>query len=331
MEMAQLDGVVAQTCWNYCGHRMAAAGADGTIQVWDATTHGTALGAGAGEGLTLTAHWKAAVGGPTPKVIWAPPEYGDMLASCSANGAISVWEEVVVEGERETTWRLTASLDDVHSPILDMQFGDTCAGLKLVAVFADGHARIYETADTLNLKQWQLQAEFQNARTLVEKNMKSSFFGACVCWKSPTFTSQRPAFVFGCNSTSPLINVAKVWEFEQSHQRWFCIAELRETDEEDKPVNHVSWAPNIGRPYEMIAVASGDGASIWQVKFLPTVHEKVSVQRVARLTGFDEEVWQVEWDMSGMTLASSGSDGVVRLWQANLKGEWQQRAQIQGL
>lgn len=42
------------------------------------------------------------------------------------------------------------------------------------------------------------------------------------------------------------------------------------------------------------------------------------------------QVLQVEWDMSGMTLASSGSDCNVRLWQANLKGEWQQRSQIEG-
>lgn len=33
--------------------------------------------------------------------------------------------------------------------------------------------------------------------------------------------------------------------------------------------------------------------------------------------------------MSGMTLASTGSDGVVRLWQSNLNGVWHQQASIQ--
>ncbi|KAL3634863.1 hypothetical protein CASFOL_021917 [Castilleja foliolosa] len=39
-----------------------------------------------------------------------------------------------------------------------------------------------------------------------------------------------------------------------------------------------------------------------------------------------EQVWQMEWDMSGMTLASTGSDGVVRLRQSNVNGEWHEQA-----
>ena len=33
-------------------------------------------------------------------------------------------------------------------------------------------------------------------------------------------------------------------------------------------------------------------------------------------------MWQLEWDMGGMTLASTGGDGMVKLWQANLDGVW---------
>jgi len=34
----------------------------------------------------------------------------------------------------------------------------------------------------------------------------------------------------------------------------------------------------------------------------------------------------MEWDMSGMTLATTGNDGMVRLWQSNLNGVWHQQA-----
>lgn len=37
----------------------------------------------------------------------------------------------------------------------------------------------------------------------------------------------------------------------------------------------------------------------------------------------------MEWDMSGMTLATTGSDGVVRLWQCNLNGVWHEQATLQ--
>ena len=43
---------------------------------------------------------QADVGGPIPKVVWAPSEYGDVLASCSYDGAVSIWEEVVLEGDK---------------------------------------------------------------------------------------------------------------------------------------------------------------------------------------------------------------------------------------
>lgn len=321
-EMVQLDALVVDTSWNQSGLRMAAALSDGSLQIWDAS----ADVAGA-DHLAQTAHWDAGVGGCCPKVIWASSEYGDVIATCSANGDIFIWEEVILDGEREKTWRRTASLS-AQVPVLDMQFSNASTGLHLLVVSSDGHARIYHSSDILNLGMWQLQAEFQNSGTPMGINGKQKFLGASAAWRSPTSISLQPAFVFGCNSTSSSLNVAKVWEFEQSHQRWFCVAELREADELNKPVNHVSWAPNIGRSYEMIAVASGDGISIWQLKFIAGAQEKCSVRRVARLTGFEEEVWQAEWDTSGMTLASSGSDGVVRLWQTNLKGEWEQSGQI---
>lgn len=34
----------------------------------------------------------------------------------------------------------------------------------------------------------------------------------------------------------------------------------------------------------------------------------------------------MEWDMSGMTLASTGSDGMVKLWQSDLNGIWHDQA-----
>ncbi|KAL3623625.1 hypothetical protein CASFOL_023581 [Castilleja foliolosa] len=58
----------------------------------------------------------------------------------------------------------------------------------------------------------------------------------------------------------------------------------------------------------------------------PDSDGRLSVQRVALLSSHDSEVWQMEWDMSGMTLASTGSDGVVRLWQSNVNGEWHEQA-----
>ena len=35
-------------------------------------------------------------------------------------------------------------------------------------------------------------------------------------------------------------------------------------------------------------------------------------------------VWRVEWNATGTMLASSGEEGVVRLWKSTFRGEWRE-------
>lgn len=44
---------------------------------------------------------------------------------------------------------------------------------------------------------------------------------------------------------------------------------------------------------------------------------------------FFGKVWEMEWDMSGMILVIIGSDGMVRLWQFNLNGEWYEQVMFE--
>lgn len=97
-------------------------------------------------------------------------------------------------------------------------------------------------------------------------------------------------------------------------------------DDKGDQVFAVAWAPNIGRPYEVIAVATCKGISMWHVGSNPDPNGRLSVERVALLSGHDGEVWQMGWDISGMTLATTGSDGMVKLWQSSLNGAWHEQA-----
>ncbi|KAJ0106566.1 hypothetical protein Patl1_17553 [Pistacia atlantica] len=119
-----------------------------------------------------------------------------------------------------------------------------------------------------------------------------------------------------------------VWEFDQAHNRWLPVAELASPEDKGDPVYAVAWAPNIGRPYEVIAVSTQKGIAIWHVGLNPDLDGRLSVEKVASLEGHGGEVWQMEWDMSGMTLATTGSDGMVRLWQSNLNGVWHEQATL---
>ncbi|KAE9459606.1 hypothetical protein C3L33_08492, partial [Rhododendron williamsianum] len=195
-----------------------------------------------------------------------------------------------------------------------------------VAAYSDGHLKVYELLDPLELKNWQLQAEFQNVIDSVSKFGKAACLSASVSWSPERGESQQLSFVLGFNSNIMQLNSAKVWEFDQDHQRWLPVAELALPEEKGDPVYAVAWAPNIGRPYEVIAIATHKGIAIWHLGLNPDLDGRLSVEKVASLSGHEGGVWEMEWDMSGMTLATTGGDGVVRLWQSNLNGVWHEQA-----
>eukprot|EP01018_Ginkgo_biloba_P004574 Gb_23268 [translate_table: standard] len=315
-----LEEDVHCNAWNCSGERMAGGSVDGSIHILDADKAGASA-------FTCTSKWKAHTNSIV-KVVWAPPEYGDVIACSCVDGTISLWEEVEEDNE-SSKWRLCIQFQDGIVPALDIQFGHCVSGLKLVAAYADGHVKVYESLDSLELKRWQLQAEFQNLNNAVERFGNCSCLTASIAWKPCGSAIQQPTFILGCNSNLPQFNVAKIWEFTEVHQRWHPIAELVTPGEDGEQVHAISWAPNIGRPYELIAVANNKGVSIWQVELHSNTSGRPLLNKVALLLGHDGEVWQLDWDMGGMTLATSGSDGTVRLWQSNLKGVWQEQALIE--
>ncbi|MED6183531.1 epoxide hydrolase, soluble (sEH), variant 2 [Stylosanthes scabra] len=233
---------------------------------------------------------------------------------------------------KETSPRLFGFLQNMVTPLLVfllMELFRCGKNLLKVAACSDGHVRVYELLDPLELRNWQLQAEFQNVIESVSAFGKALCFSASISWNPQKGGSQESSFLIGFNSNTSELNSSKVWEFDQAHQRWLPVAELALPEEKGDQVYAVSWAPSIGRPYETIAVATQKGISIWHLGLNPDHNGRLPVERVALLPGHEGLVWQMEWDMSGMTLATTGHDGMVRLWQSNLNGIWHQQAMLE--
>ncbi|XVE58035.1 hypothetical protein DITRI_Ditri04bG0137800 [Diplodiscus trichospermus] len=314
--VATLDRGTTCSAWNYCGERLAAGSVDGSISIFDSRDPSSSS-------FIRSFKFKAHEAGIV-KVAWIPPEYGDAVGCISEDGTLSIWEELV-EGTQPLQWKLCKNFK-TSSKILDIQFGVTQTSLKMVAAHSDGYVKVFELLDPLELKNWQLQAEFRNVIDSVSTFGKASCLTACISWNPRSGEGQESSFILGFNSNSPQLNSPKVWEFDPAHQRWLPVAELALPGDKGNPVYSVAWASNIGRPYEVIAVASQKGISIWHVGSTPDSDGRLSIEKVAQLSGHNNEVWQMEWDMSGMTLATTGSDGRVRLWQSNLKGTWNEQA-----
>ncbi|KAG7952921.1 hypothetical protein I3843_12G084100 [Carya illinoinensis] len=306
------------SAWNYCGQRLATGSGDGTLAVFDSQDPASS------SSFTRTSKSRVHEDGIV-KVVWVPSEYGDAVACICTEGNVSLWEEVK-EDAQPLRWKLCKSFKSNSAKVLDIQFGISLRSLKMVAAYSDGHVKVYELLDCLELKNWQLQAEFQNVIESVFTFSKALCLSASISWNPQGGESQESSFVLGFNSDTPLLNSSKVWEFDPAHQRWLPVAELALPGDKGDQVYTVAWAPNIGRPYEVIAVATHKGISIWHLGLDPDLDGRLSVEKVALLSSHKGEVWQMEWDMSGMTLATTGSDGVVRLWQSNLNGAWMEKA-----
>ncbi|CAE5962200.1 unnamed protein product [Arabidopsis arenosa] len=151
-----------------------------------------------------------------------------------------------------------------------------------VAAYSDGYLRVFELLNPLELKNWQLQAEFQNVIDSLSTLGKSSSLSASVSWNPMKGEEQEPSFVLAFNSDSPHLNSSKIWEFDEAHNRWLAVAELALPEDKGDPVYALSWAPNIGRPYEVVAVATHKGIGIWHVGLAPDLEGRLPVKKPLR-------------------------------------------------
>ncbi|CAA7041882.1 unnamed protein product [Microthlaspi erraticum] len=324
--MATLDAGTTCSSWNHSGHRLAAGSLDGSLSVYDTPNPS----ASSSSSFTVTSKVRVSESS-VAKIVWLPSEYGDSVACICEDGSLSIWEEVS-EDTHALEWKLCKSINkNKSSQVLDVQFGVSRKSLKMIVAYSDGYLRVFELLNPLELKNWQLQAEFQNVIDSLSTLGKPSSLSASVSWNPVRSEEQEPSFVLAFNSDSPYLNSSKIWEFDEAHNRWLAVAELASPEDKGDPVYAVSWAPNIGRPYEVVAVATHQGIGIWHVGLAPDLEGRLPVKKVSSLSGHQGEVWEMEWDMSGMTLASTGSDGMVKLWQSNLNGEWQEQATLEPL
>ena len=219
----------------------------------------------------------------------------------------------------------------------DVKFGPRHLGLLLATCSADGTVRIYEAPDVMNLGQWSLQHEIQC-------NLPCS----CLSWNLSMFKSHTPIIAVGSDDSTTL-GQAKVfvYEFNETGRRWVRVESIMTISD---PVHDIAFAPNIGRSYLVLAVATNKDLRIISMKHseeqsAPAVlagnskrggeNEKGSLSKYqVRLAGHYNDhgstVWRVCWNVTGTILATSGDDGQVRLWKANYLDDWKCVAVLRG-
>eukprot|EP00794_Sanderia_malayensis_P005824 gene5824-6521_t len=231
--------------------------------------------------------------GPVWQVAWAHPMYGNLLASCSYDRKIIIWNEV---GNEWTKLYESAHHD---SSVNSICWAPHEFGLMLACGASDGAVSVISTSGDGN---WTLQ-KVPNAHSIGcnavswAPGMSSvSIFGA----SNRDATTQVKKFVSGgCD------NLVKIWAYEEENARW---VEEETLDAHSDWVRDVAWAPNIGLPISTIASCSLDcKVIIWRKneddggKWIPNVIQK-----------FNDVIWHVSWSITGNILAVSGADNKVK-------------------
>lgn len=284
--------VVTDCRFNTYGTRLATCSADHLIKVWELT-----------EGVwTLTAEWKAH-DALVFRLAWAPPEFGDILASCSYDRTVIIWER---GGARSgpsmlQKWVNRAKLVDSRQAVNDIAFAPKHLGLQIATCSADGSVRVYEAVDVMNLMHWPLVDEFEVARDAAGAR--------CIAWSPNQFRTASLA-VGGDKRL-------QIWK-QADGRKWTLAEGAGDQLQLDSAINGIAWAPNLGRSYELLATASQDRS----VRIFKVVNDSIIEQACFR--DHKSEVWHVEWNITGTVLASSGDDGIVRLWaRKGGTGSWE--------
>ncbi|KAG7203142.1 hypothetical protein KM043_010262 [Ampulex compressa] len=312
---AEHKDLIHDIAYDFYGQRMATCSSDQFVKVWDEDEH---------EHWHLTASWKAH-SGSVWKVTWAHPEFGQVLATCSFDRTAAVWEEIVGEGsgsgERGMRhWVRRTNLVDSRTSVTDVKFAPKTLGLLLATCSADGVIRIYEAPDVMNLSQWTLQHD-----------ISCKLACSCLTWNPSLSRLHAPMIAVASDDSNPSSGgKVFIYEYSESSRRWTKTETLSNVVD---PVHDIAFAPNLGRSFHTLAIATKDVRIITLKPMQESAQSGLSRFEITTAAQFDDHyctVWRVCWNIMGTILASSGDDGCVRLWKDNYINNWKCVAVLKG-
>ncbi|GMM54494.1 hypothetical protein DAKH74_011100 [Maudiozyma humilis] len=277
----------------------------------------------------LSDSWKAH-NSSIVSVDWASPEYGRIIASASYDKTVTIWEENPEQEENSgRRWNKLCTLNDSTGSLYSVKFAPSHLGLRLACVGNDGILRMYDALEPSDLRSWTLTTEIKCLAIPPENNLQSDF---CLSWCPSRFSTEKiavsaleQAYIYQRGSDNKLHVAAKLL----GHKGL---------------VRSMSWAPSIGRWYQLIATGCKDGkVRIYKVteklsdaqsssssddlqndedEHAGESQPTLEVELLSEHDDHKSEVWSVSWNLTGTILSSAGEDGKVRLWKSTYSNEF---------
>ncbi|KAF3922941.1 hypothetical protein ABW20_dc0101508 [Dactylellina cionopaga] len=180
------------------------------------------------------------------KIAWAHPSFGQILASCSFDRTVKIFEEQEAEPKSSgRRWRqMIRMIGDTRGAICDISFAPAAVGLKLAYISSDGMVQVQEAIDTNTVARWTSVDEFRVVPSAPPREAETSF---CL--------SYCPSRWGGEQLLVGAMDKVRIYRHD-SNGKFQAAEELRG---HKGLVRDVSWAPNLGRSYHLIATACKDG------------------------------------------------------------------------
>ena len=307
------EGVVHDITFDYYGKRVCSCGADREIKVWDLDSNNN----------WSSERIRVAHTNSIWRLSWSHPEFGQLIASCSEDTTVCVWEEqesINTNKVNSDRWLKKVTLTESKKAVNDVKFSPRHLGLKLATASADGSIRIYEATDIFSLSYWQLvdtiqvedttglMSEMGSTETSILKQSEHGL--TCLSWNECPF---EPAKI----AVGGFSRFAAVWTCDQKTGKWKeeCVL-----GEHAGVVHDIAWAPVMGRSFHQIATASRD--NIVNVFTLTRKGDGSLECKGNAILTCKSPVWRVAWNATGTILATSGDDGALSLWRKNFDGKW---------
>ncbi|KAJ1302182.1 hypothetical protein OPQ81_001009 [Rhizoctonia solani] len=152
--------LITDTVYDYYGLKLATGGIDQKIKIWKLNELTGVW--------SIVDEWKAH-DAPVAKIAWAHPEYGNLIASCSYDRSVKIWEDTrgIPDTSGPSKFHLKATLTEARGTVRAVDFAPAHFGLKLVTIASDNFVRIYECQETYHLNSWSLIEEFDAAAIAV--------------------------------------------------------------------------------------------------------------------------------------------------------------------
>lgn len=303
--LAGHEDLIHDIAYDFYGRRLATCSSDQHVKVFDRVGQND----GPNGGWELCDSWKAH-DAAVVKVTWCGPEFGQVIASCSHDCTIRIFEEDAREQPHSgRRWKRRHVITDASGPLYDIAFAPSHMGLKLASIGADGTFRIHEAMDPNTLGYWATIAEIAILSSPPNRTLQSSF---ALAWCPSRFFKESivvcvldDAFIYQRDGMGKYVRAAQLPEHRGL-------------------IRDVAWAPSMGRGYQLIATACKDGfVRIFKVTGGSDDNEPLNVELLSKFDDHHGEVWRVSWNLTGTILSSAGDDGKIRFWKAAYSNEFQ--------